>query len=309
MIEVTAEMLATMPPLVSVRAWLADTDRYLTDAQMTAVANLVQTGLRARDELRSPNSPYPHDVLRAHVKNQERIEDVITRVWEKAIYKAAHTVIAQRALRKDDVFDDIAAACAESLIRHLRTFDPSLGSFAPYAIRHLRNASELAANAVNPIKIPERLALDARQILGVARRLENRTGERPTDAEIADAAGYPVESVTRTFAIPRVTTSLDAPIGDGTNTIGETFAAEPTTPVPEWVTEYTARLANRMALATTVKAQRVYARTLTELHRLLDGDGSVNAASLQRLGHPSLGAKILLEQVLRHYYDDCDENE
>src|SRR4030095_9169372 len=88
-------------------------------------------------------------------------------------------------------------------------------------------------NTGRPIRLPAHVAQRQRRVNRVESELTTKLDREPTDEEIAKEARGSVEAVAARRDVPRVTASLDQPIGEGETTLGELHAGEAGAPESE----------------------------------------------------------------------------
>ena len=110
-----------------------------------------------------------------------------------------------------------------------RRYDARLNTpFWAYASFWVRKAmQELVAELTRPIVLSDRAARAAAQIRGARRAHLQAHGREPTDTELSQETGLPVEQIERLTAAERVPRALEEPVGivgEPTTTVGETIA-------------------------------------------------------------------------------------
>jgi RNA polymerase primary sigma factor len=124
-------------------------------------------------------------------------------------------------------FEDLVQEGMIGLVRAVERFDHRRGArFASYAIWWIRRSLLEALGDARTIRIPP----SARQQIAMIRRadaeLRGLGSPLPSDEEIAERAGLGVKTVRALRTAPRVSASLDQPIGDDDTPLGELIGDE-----------------------------------------------------------------------------------
>ena len=134
---------------------------------------------------------------------------------------------------------DLVQEAMLGLIRAAEKFDYRRGyKFSTYAVLWIKQAIQRGLdNTGRPVRIPAHIAQRERTVNRTESELSAKLNREPTEEEIAERAKLPLEEVKAVRDLTRVTTSLDAPVGDdGDTTLGE-FRAESADSVEDEVDE------------------------------------------------------------------------
>jgi RNA polymerase primary sigma factor len=109
------------------------------------------------------------------------------------------------------------------LIRATEKFDYRLGNrFSTYASLWIRQSIFRGLEKTGrSIRIPAHMNRAARRLATAERNLEDALGRAPSIEELMAAADLPRETVDLLLHVSREPTSLDSPIGDGSQTLGD----------------------------------------------------------------------------------------
>jgi RNA polymerase primary sigma factor len=122
---------------------------------------------------------------------------------------------------------DLVQEAMLGLIRAAEKFDWRRGyKFSTYAVLWIKQAVQRGLdNSGRAVRVPAHVAIRERKVNRVSAELATKLNRDPTDEEIAASAELPLPEVRAVLDLTRVTTSLDAPIGDDDGTsLGELHA-------------------------------------------------------------------------------------
>jgi RNA polymerase primary sigma factor len=119
--------------------------------------------------------------------------------------------------------EDLVQEGMLGLIRASEKFDWRRGyKFSTYAVLWIKQSMQRGIdNSGRQVRIPAHVAQHERTVNRIDAELRAKLERDPTDEEVAEAAQLPLDRVAATRDLTRVTTSLDAPVGDGDTSFGE----------------------------------------------------------------------------------------
>ena len=170
-------------------------------------------------------SRYPLLTAEEEVELAKRIERGDLEAKERLINSNLRLVIkfARRYQGHGLPLQDLVQEAMLGLIRAVEKFDWRRGyKFSTYAVLWIKQSIQRGLdNSGRAVRIPAHVAQHERTVNRVEGDLRARLDRDPTDEEVAKAAKLPLDQVAATRDLTRVTTSLDAPVGDGDATLGE----------------------------------------------------------------------------------------
>jgi len=185
------------------------------------------------------------------------------------------------------------------LIRASEKFDWRKGfRFSTYATLWIRQAIQRGlSDHGRTIRLPVAIAQRERRIAAVRQELTSTLGREPSEQEVADAAGLALEEVLELAKAARVTTSLDRPVGDESETPLWALVAAETADVGDEVVISLERDAVRRTIAELPEPER----TVLRLHYGLDGQNEPQtyAAIARQLGLTPERVRAIEERALQ----------
>ena len=197
------------------------------DLDLTAEAPLTTDSLQ---QFLNEAGRYPLLTAAEEVELAKRIErgDMVAK--ERMITSNLRLVvsIARRYQTQGITLGDLIQEGVIGLIRATEKFDWRRGfKFSTYATWWIRQAVQRGvANKARTIRIPVHVVEREQKVARTERELIAKTGQVPTEEEIATHAKLPLQQVREVREAARAVASTDAPIGsDGDSSFGELFAA------------------------------------------------------------------------------------
>ncbi|MPY98446.1 MAG: sigma-70 family RNA polymerase sigma factor [Actinophytocola sp.] len=203
-----------------VRSYLNEIGRIplLTASEEVELAKRIEAGVYAEELLRTDPGGHDRRDLRA-------IADEGARAKESMVHANLRLVVAAAKKRRGGLpLLDVIQEGNLGLLRAVEKFDYAKGyKFSTYAMWWIRQAMQRGnAFQSRAIRLPTHLTERIGKLDRAERELLARLEREPSDAELAEEAGYPVDAVVQMRNVSRVTTSLDVPVGeDGETSFGE----------------------------------------------------------------------------------------
>src|SRR5947199_1527124 len=174
-------------------------------------------------------SRYPLLTREEEVELAKRIERGDLAAKERLINSNLRLVIkfARRYQGHGLPLQDLVQEAMLGLIRAAEKFDWRRGyKFSTYAVLWIKQAIQRGLdNTGRPVRIPAHVAQRERTVSRTEGELPAKLDRDPTDEEIAKQAKLPLDEVKAVRDLTRVTTSLDAPVGeDGDTSLGDLHA-------------------------------------------------------------------------------------
>jgi RNA polymerase primary sigma factor len=204
---------------------------------------------------------YPLLTAEEEVELAQRIERGDLEAKERLINSNLRLVIkfARRYQGHGLPMGDLVQEAMLGLIRAAEKFDWRRGyKFSTYAVLWIKQAIQRGLdNTGRAVRIPAHIAQRERTVNRVTSELTTEFNREPTDEEVAEKAGVPLDEVMAVRDLTRVSVSLDTPVGDdGDTTLGE-LRAESTADLEEELLEREQEGAVEAALSNLSENERL----------------------------------------------------
>ncbi|MGH2979654.1 MAG: sigma-70 family RNA polymerase sigma factor [Solirubrobacterales bacterium] len=197
--------------------------RYLNDELASSTTDALRLFL---NEI----SRYPLLTREEEVELAKRIEQGDQEAKDRLINSNLRLVvsIAKKYQAADLTLLDLIQEGIFGLIRAAEKFDWRRGfKFSTYATWWIRQSVERGiANKARQIRVPVHILQREHKIQRAERRLTVELGRQPTDEELAQATGLPLEQMQDVRLAARAVTSLDRPVKDDDTALGELLESE-----------------------------------------------------------------------------------
>jgi RNA polymerase primary sigma factor len=283
---------------------LVDSDDDEADLDLRAEASFTTDSLQL---FLNEAGRYPLLTAAEEVELAKRIERGDMAAKERMITCNLRLVvsIAKRYQTHGITLGDLVQEGVIGLIRATEKFDWRKGfKFSTYATWWIRQAVQRGvANKARTIRIPVHVVEREQKVSRAERELLAKTGNQPTDEEVAAQAKLPLAQVREVREAARSVASTDAPIGfDGEASLGDLFAA--VGPSTEDEADATLRDdAVRRAVAKLPERQR----DVIKLRFGLVGDGPTSLEQIgKQLGITRERVRQIEAEALRRLSEDED---
>jgi RNA polymerase primary sigma factor len=213
------------------RANVSPRTEYKPEALATTTTDALQLFL---NEIRR----YPLLTAAEEIELAKRIEKGDMAAKERMINSNLRLVVslAKKYQGQELCLLDLIQEGIFGLIRAAEKFDWRKGyKFSTYATFWIRQAIQRGiANRARTIRIPVHIGQRERKIARAERELAAQFERQPTDEEIAQASGVPIEQIEEIRDAGRAVTSLDKPMGEeGDTAFGDLLASDEMGPEEE----------------------------------------------------------------------------
>ena len=191
--------------------------RLLRQDEERILGELIRHGRLASDELDGAESP----------SRRRELESWVQRGREAAVQFELHNLRlvrywAKKAVHQGLAYEDLVQEGWFGLRRAVELFDPSLGlKFSTYASWWIKQSmSRAIADKSRTIRLPVHVHEKLAKVVRIKNALLTETGSAPVSA-ISEESGMSDQTVRELLSLARGPASLDSPLGDGLNTLGD----------------------------------------------------------------------------------------
>ncbi|GHF52844.1 RNA polymerase primary sigma factor/RNA polymerase nonessential primary-like sigma factor [Amycolatopsis bartoniae] len=274
----------------------------LTATEEVELAKRIEAGVYAEELLRRADAG--EQELTVERRDLERVVRDGARAKDHMIEANLRLVVAAARKRRERSMPllDLVQEGNLGLIRAVEKFDYTKGyKFSTYAMWWIRQAMQRGiAFGSRAIRVPEHASDQLAKLERVEAALRADADHDPTPEELAEATALPLNRVTELKAVARVTTSLDAPIGDGDVELGDLIGSTDDDPVGDTI----AREATTVLLGEALDSLPPLAKKVISLrYGLDDGRQRTLQQAAEQVGVTRSQARRLEQEALTELRD------